>query len=78
MPAAADRRTWAQRRRQDAYFPDTMSRRARRLVEAIATAAVWREHTRFSASDAAVGVLELADRECRDLAAEVIAPGCAP
>ena len=73
-------RTWAQRARQDAYYPDTMSRPARRLAEMRALASYWRERTgpgRGNALEAA-SMFAIADRACLDIAAALIAAGCQP
>lgn len=72
-------RTWAQRARQDAYYPDTMSRGARRLADMRAVLDYWRNRT-----GPAIGYVLSADsmesiahRACRDLAAGIIGQGFA-
>lgn len=73
-------RTWAQRARQDAYYPDTMSRNARRLAEMRGVARYWRGRTGLASGYAldAASMIAIADRACLDIAAALIAAGCQP
>ena len=73
-------RTWAQRRRSDAYCPDTMSRPARRLIEMRAIARYWRDRIGPATGYAleAASMRAIADRACLDIAATLIAEGCRP
>ena len=73
-------RTWAQRARQDAYYPDTMSRQARSLVDMRAVARYWRQRTGPAGGNAleAATMIAIADRACLDIAAALIAAGCQP
>lgn len=71
-------RTWAQRARQDAYYPDTMSPQARRLAEMRSISQYWRHRagpaTGYALDDPA-DMQAIADRACLDLAALLIASG---
>lgn len=70
-------RTHSQRRRQDAYYPDTMSRQARRLTEMRQVWAYWRDRTGPATGYALAraDMLSIADRACHELAAGLIAQG---
>lgn len=73
-------RTWAQRRRQDDYFPDTMSSKARRLAEMRSVSTYWRTRTGPAtgyALDDPAEMQAIADRFCLDLAASLIGEGMA-
>lgn len=73
-------RTWAQRARQDAYYPDTMSRPARRLADMRAVARYWRGRTGPASGYAldSASMIDIAGRACLDIAAALIAVGCQP
>jgi hypothetical protein len=79
MHSTAALRTWAQRRRQDAYYPDSMSRQARRLAEMRAVLDYWHQRTGPATGWAldAASMIAIADRACRDLAGGIIGEGCA-
>lgn len=73
-------RTWAARRRQDAYFPDTMSRQARRLAEMRGVLHYWQNRTGPATGWAleAPQMIAITDRACLDIAAVLIAEGFKP
>jgi hypothetical protein len=79
MHKPSPRRTWAQRAQQDAYYPDTMSRQARRLAEMRSVLDYWHQRTGpatgFALNNASMTAI--ASRACFELAAGIIGAGCA-
>jgi len=72
--------TWAQRRRRDADFPDTMSPQARRLAEMRSVLSYWQARTgpAYGYALDAPDMIAIADRACLDIAAGLIAEGFKP
>jgi hypothetical protein len=68
-------RTQRQRARQDAHYPDTMSRAARALVSDAADLAFWQSRATLIGAPEAIAVLR---ESCARQAAALIAAGMQP